>query len=150
MRDVSRFSGTSRRARARLNQARFTAAMTEGAKMAGCCVVFLSILMVPILAVCAAALIAIRFVTSPAFLFLLASGILCVVALVDAVRILWLRWRGETDERLTFASFKRPLILLAISLVLFIIMGVLAGSMIMEWYAEFADASRQAGFIGWE
>ena len=118
--------------------------------MAGCCVVFLSILMVPVLLVCAAGLIAIKFVTSPAFLFLLASGLFCIIALVDAVRILWLRWRRESDERLTFASFKRPLILLAVSLVLFIIMGVLAGSMIIEWYAELADASRQAGFIGWE
>ena len=104
--------------------------------MAGCCIVVLSIIMIPVLVVAAAGLIAIKFVTSPAFIFLLASGACCLFALIDAVLILWRHFKTAKDEKLGFASFKRPLILLLAATALFIIMAVLAGSMLMEWYAE--------------
>ena len=111
--------------------------------MAGCSIVVLTIIMMPLLLVCAVALVAIKFVTSPAFIFLVASGVFCVLALVDAVRILWVHSKNTTGEKLSLASFRRPLWLLLVAGVLFIVMMVLAGSMIMAWCAEVA-ASRFA------
>lgn len=109
--------------------------------MAGCCVVVLAIIMAPVMLAAAVALVAIKFVTSPAFIFLVASGVLCLIALIDAVRILWRHGNGTTDEKLGFASFRRPLVMLLVAAVLFVIMAVLAGSMIMGWYEEVMASS---------
>ena len=111
--------------------------------MAGCCVVVLAIIMTPIMIVCAAALITLRFVFSPAGFFFLASCACGIAAIIDAVRVLWLRRGGTSDEPLSVASFKRPFVLLAISAVLFIVMAILAGTMIMDWYEEVLQYSQQ-------
>ena len=109
--------------------------------MAGCSVVLLAIIMLPLTIACAIALVALKFVTSPAFIFLVASGIFGIAAIVDAALILWHRRGDGPKEPLSVGTFRRPIILLVIAAVLFVVMAILAGSMIMSWYTEVSQYS---------
>ena len=75
-----------------------------------------------------------EFVTSPAFPVLLASLLFSGLALVDVLRMLWIRFREKTLRDLRVKDFKRPAILCGIAFVLFVVMCVMTGSMLVAWY----------------
>ncbi|MBQ9316716.1 MAG: hypothetical protein IJ203_07830 [Atopobiaceae bacterium] len=108
--------------------------------MAGCSVVLLAIVFSPLMLVIGvAALIAgatIEFVHSLAFPFLLGSLAFGAVAFVDAVRILWSRYRAGNLRELRPADLTRPAVLCAVACVLFAVMCALAGSMLVTWVNE--------------
>lgn len=108
--------------------------------MAGCSVVLLAIVFSPLMLVIGVALLiagaTIEFVHSLAFPFLLGSLAFGLLAVVDAVRILWTRHRAGTLRELRPGDLARPAMLGGVAFVLFVVMCVLAGSMLAGWVAE--------------
>lgn len=106
--------------------------------MAGCSIVFLTIIMMPALVVVSVlmliAMAAAEFVTSIAFPFLIASIVFGTLAFVDAVRVVWRRWREGTLRELQPRELARPAVLCVVAFVLFVIMCVLTGSLFIEWW----------------
>ncbi len=108
--------------------------------MAGCSVVLLAIVFSPLMLVIGvAALIAgatIEFVHSLAFPFLLGSLAFGLAAVVDAIRILWAHHRAGTLRELHPRDLTRPAVLGVVAFALFVVMCVLAGSMLVTWVNE--------------
>lgn len=113
--------------------------------MAGCSIVFLMIVVMwPFFLVYGivmlATTIAVEFVTSPAFPLLIISFIFGAIAAIDVLRLLW-RWYKER-ETFVFETrmFYRPLVLAAIAFVFFIVMCIVSGSMVIEWYRSLSSS----------
>lgn len=116
--------------------------------MAGCSIVLLTIIFLPVLVVMGvvtfALMAAYEFVTSPAFPVLVASVILSGMALIDLARKLWTHYKEGTLRQLEAKEFVRPGLLFLAGFVLFVIVCVMSGSMIWDWMQEVQASGRAA------
>ena len=108
--------------------------------MAGCSIIMLMLVLWPFMlvgtVVTIAFVAAVEFVTSPAFIFLVASVIFGALAAADVIRILWRRHREGPSYELNLRTFMRPLVLCGMSMALFLVMVLLTGGMLLAWYQE--------------
>lgn len=113
--------------------------------MAGCSIVFLTIVMLPALMVVSlvglVVLAAAEFVMSPAFPCLVVSVLCSTLAFVDLVRILWRHHREGDAFPLERGLLVRPLVLFGVAFVLFVAMLALSGAMLYAWYQGLATAA---------
>ena len=81
-----------------------------------------------------AAVAAAEFIMSPAFPCMLGSILFSLLAAIDLARIVWRRFREGESFVIERKLFVRPVVLAVIAFALFVVMCVVCGSMLLEWY----------------
>ena len=117
--------------------------------MGGCSIVFLMMLMMPFfciygLVVMTAYALA-SWVTGPAFPFWIIGALCDVLCLADLVRIAWRKYQERDAFPLTKEVFMRPVVLFAVGAVAFIVMTVLTGVQVLDWWNEMNDETLEQG-----
>lgn len=114
--------------------------------MAGCSIVFLTILMLPaltiIMVLSVIAYAASAWVTGPAFPFFVIGALCDVVACVLVARLAWRRFHDHEEIPLEPRTFAAPLALCCVGLLAYLVMTVLTGGQFLDFIRTLDESAQ--------